>query len=747
MDSGELHTVQGDNRTLDFDVEGMTCGSCAARVQRTLRGRPGVTGAAVNFATNRAEVTAEPDVDAAELIAAVNAIGYDLSLIDGGRRDAEEIAVDPYERDQRTWLIRVLAVAPAAAFMAITMLMGHDAMANDTLRGAMLAVAIPVQFWVGWPFLREAARRARRLTANMDTLISVGTLAAFGFSVYQLATGEMDLYFETAVMIIAFLSLGRYLEARAKGRAGKAIRALLELGAKEARVVRDGAEVMVPIDEVMVGDVVRVRPGEKVPVDGDVLSGSSAVDESMLTGESVPIDKGPGTKVTGATVNASGVLTIRASAVGADSVLAQIVRLVEEAQMGKAKIQRLADRISGIFVPVVFGIAFATVVGWTLVGGTPSEGLLAAVAVLIIACPCALGLATPTAIMVGTGRGADLGVLIKSTDVLERTRDITTIVFDKTGTLTRGEMSVTDVEPVDEDDVLGFAGAVEAHSEHPIGAAIREAARRRGQVAKVASFEAFAGYGVRGDVVATDSATTVWVGRRKLMAEAGLVIAETLEESAERLESEGKTAVFVGWGGEAKGVVAVADTIKDGSREAVSELRSMGLSVVMITGDNSRTADAIAHSLGLDRVLSEVLPQDKVNEVRRLQEAGETVAMVGDGVNDAPALVQADLGVAMGTGTDVAIEASDLTLMSGDPRKVTTAIRLSRRTYRTIVQNLFWAFGYNVAAIPAAAFGLLNPIVAGAAMAFSSVSVVTNSLRLRRFGRSGTNRRPRREET
>ena len=727
-------TDRANGQTLDITVEGMTCGSCAARVQKALEAQAAVSQADVNFATGRARVIAEPGLDVDELAAAVDRIGYKLSRVEGTGRDGAPSVLDDNEKNQQMWLVRVLAVAPAAAFMTVTMLMGHDAMTNDALRWTMFAVAVPVQFWVGWPFLREAARRARRFTANMDTLISVGTLAAFGFSVYQLVTGGMELYFETAVLIIGFLSLGRLFEARAKRRAGRAIRALLELGAKEARLIVGDDERMVPIESVHGGDIVRVRPGEKVPVDGEVIEGASAVDESMLTGESVPVEKVPGSKVVGAAVNTSGVLTLRATAVGAESALAQIVKLVEEAQTGKAAIQRLADRISAVFVPIVFAIAAITFLGWAVMGGDVPKGILSAVAVLIIACPCALGLATPTAIMVGTGRGADIGVLIKSMEVLERTRDITTVVFDKTGTLTRGEMEVTDVVTfgVDEDDFLRRAGAVEAHSEHPIGAAIRDRARATGPLPTTAAFEALAGFGVRGEVP-RQGGDLVWVGRRKLMAEGGLVMPEQLEETAESLEKVGKTVVFAGWRGEVRGVIAVADTTKDGAEEAVRELRSMGLSVVMITGDNALTADAIAKSLGIERVLSEVLPEDKVAEIRRLQEAGEIVAMVGDGVNDAPALVQSDLGIAMGSGTDVAIEASDLTLMTGDPRKVVAAVNLSRRTYRTIVQNLFWAFGYNVAAIPAAAVGLLNPILAGAAMAFSSVSVVTNSLRLRRF--------------
>lgn len=718
----------------DLIIDGMTCGSCAARVQRALEKTEGVEQADVNFATGKARVTVESQVSPHLLAEAVDRAGYRVATFSSNGRAEKSSPSRPdlQKADERHWFVRLAAVTPAALFMAITMLMGADAMESDFLRWTMLIVALPVQFWVGWPFLRAAARRARRMTANMDTLISVGTLAAFGLSVYQLLSGGMELYFETGVLIIAFLTLGRYFEARAKRRAGAAIRALLELGAKEARLVTADGERMVAVDSVKVGDVLRVRPGEKIPVDGEVIGGASAVDESMLTGESAPIEKSRGDKVIGATVNASGVLTIKTTAVGADSALAQIVRLVEDAQTGKAAIQRLADRVSGVFVPFVFALALMTLAGWSIFGNS-TEGLLAAVAVLIIACPCALGLATPTAIMVGTGRGADLGVLIKSTEVLERTRGITTVVFDKTGTLTRGEMSVTDVVPagVDEDELLRFVGAVEAHSEHPIGAAIRDRAEANGALIEVDSFESVPGYGVRGVVKAEN--IPVWAGSRKLMAEAGLVIPEALEDAAGELERQGRTAIFVGWDGETRGVVGVADTLKDGARETLAQLRASGLSVVMLSGDNSVTAEAIAGDLGIERVLSEVLPQEKVAEVRRLQEAGEIVAMVGDGVNDAPALVQADLGIAMGGGTDVAIEASDLTLMTGDPRKVVTAIRLSRRTYRTIVQNLYWAFGYNIAAIPAAAFGLLSPVLAGAAMAFSSVSVVANSLRLRRF--------------
>jgi cation-transporting ATPase V len=728
--------------TIDFRVEGMTCGSCAARVQRVLAKTEGVADAEVNLATGRAHLTLQRPLPAAELQARVARIGYGLSPLaetPGGGDDSEE-------RARRSWRRRVWLVAPAAVFAVATMLAGPTLMEDGRWRLALFAVATLVQFGIGWPFLREAARRARRGSANMDTLIAVGTLAAYGFSVVQLLTGGMELYFETAILLLAFLTLGRWFEARARGRAGQAIRALLELGAKQARVLRDGAEVLVPVERVTVGDLLRIRPGEKVPVDGEVLAGASAVDESMLTGESVPVDKAPGDRVAGATVNAGGVLTVRATAVGADTALAQIVRLVEQAQAGKGELQRLADRISAVFVPLVLAVAVLTFTVWAVFGGDPVKGLIAGVAVLIIACPCALGLATPTAIMVGTGRGAELGVLIKSVEVLERTRRITTVVVDKTGTLTRGQMALTDVVPgqgVDRAELLRLAGAVEADSEHPIGAAIAAAARQQGELPAAHGFQAVAGQGVHAEVAAGNGGpVTVWVGRRKLAADAGLLVPQALEAAAERLEQEGRTAVLVGWQGEAGGVLAVADTLKDGAADLVRRLHDMGLEVAMLTGDNQATAQAIAASVDIDRVLAEVLPADKVGEIARLQTEGKVVAMVGDGVNDAPALVQADLGVAIGSGTDVAIQASDLTLLRGDLDGVATAIALSRRIYRTITQNLFWAFGYNTAAIPLAAAGLLSPVVAGAAMALSSVSVVANSLRLRRFGRPVRNDHP-----
>ncbi|MBW3562852.1 MAG: heavy metal translocating P-type ATPase [Actinobacteria bacterium] len=711
----------------------MTCGSCAARVQRTLGKQDGVTDAEVNFATGKARVVVRPGAASPdELERAVEKAGYQLHPATELQRDVRD-AQDPEEAAKRGWFRRVAIGWPLALVVMWLAMFSGDLTMEPWARWTMFGLTTVVQFGVGWPFLREAAVRARHLTANMDTLIGMGTLAAYLYSTVALVTGSGDLYFESAALIIVFLVLGRYFEARAKSRAGRAIRALLGLGAKEATVIRDGAEVTVPIEQVAVGDLLRVRPGEKIPTDGVVVDGASAVDESMLTGESVPVEKTEGSAVAGATVNTSGVLTVQATAVGADTALSQIVRQVEEAQAGKAEVERLADRVAAIFVPSVIGVAGLTFLGWWLVGGDPVKGLIASVAVLIIACPCALGLATPTAIMVGTGRGADLGILIRGVESLERVRTITTVVFDKTGTLTRGEMSLTDVvaEGATEGEVLRLAAAVEDASEHPIGRAVVDAGRERGlDLPPVDAFEAVAGHGVRGDA----EGTTVWVGSRKLAAEAGLVVPEALEDAAIRLENEAKTAVLAGWDGEVRGVLAVADTLKSDARQVVERLHDLGLRVAMITGDNARTAQAIADQVGIDRVLAEVLPAEKRSEIERLQAEGEIVAMVGDGVNDAPALVQADLGMAIGTGTDVAIESSDLTLMRDELDSVVTAIDLSRRTYRTILQNLGWAFAYNTLAIPLAAAGLLSPVIAGAAMAFSSVSVVLNSLRLRRFG-------------
>jgi len=716
----------------EFTVTGMTCGSCAARVERTLAKQDGVERAAVNLATERAVVAFDPGrLGLHDLVAAVEKAGYGLAPVAAAA--STEAAVDSEAAFQALWLRRVLVAGPLGiAVLVLSMVWMHEPWA----RWAAFALATPVQFWAGWPFLHQAAVRARSGAANMDTLIAIGTLSAYFFSAAQVAFGHRhtEHYFDSAALIIAFLLLGRYFEARAKGRASRAIRSLLELGAKEATLVVAGEERTVPIDTVAPGDLLRVRPGEKIPVDGVVVDGASAVDESMLTGESVPVDKAPGDTVVGATMNVHGVLTIRASAVGADTALAQIVRLVEEAQGSKAPVQHLADRIAGVFVPIVLGIAVLTLAGWWA-AGEPGQGLVAAVAVLIIACPCALGLATPTAIMVGTGRGAAMGILIKGGEVLERSKRIDTVVFDKTGTLTMGRMAVTDVVPaagIDPVDLLGRAAAVEAGSEHPVGRAVVERARADGLAVTAASdFASVAGHGVTGSV----DGVTVVVGRRALLSDAWAVIPDDVAAAARRLEVDGKTAVLAGWDGEARGVIAVADTVQPNAAAVVAELRAMGIGCVMITGDNRPTAEAIAAQVGIDRVVAEVLPQDKVAEVRRLQAEGRVVAMVGDGVNDAPALVQADLGIAIGSGTDVAIESSDITLLSSDLDGVPTAIRLSRRTFRTILQNLAWAFGYNVAAIPLAVAGALNPVIAGAAMAFSSVSVVTNSLRLAGFRR------------
>jgi cation-transporting ATPase V len=708
-------------RELALDVRGMTCGSCVTRVERALRSQAGVLEARVNLATEQAVVRlADHAAPFEALRGAVKSSGYDIAV-------HQDRAGDEATRvEQRDWLRRVLLAWPLGiAVMVLSMVW----MMEDWARWTAVALTTPVQFWAGWPFIRNAGHRALTLSANMDTLIALGTLTAYGYSVWALFAGEV-LYFDTAALIIAFLLLGKYLEARARGRASEAITRLLELGAKEAHVLRDGREISLPVDQVGVGDLVRVRPGEKIPTDGVVVEGASAVDESMLTGESVPVDKGNDDEVTGGTLNTDGTLLVRTARVGKDTALAQIVKLVAEAQSNKAPIQRLADRVAGVFVPIVIGIALVTALGWLAVSGDVRASILPAVAVLIIACPCAMGLATPAAIMVGTGRGAQMGILIRGGEVLERSRRIDVVAFDKTGTLTEGRMRL--VEVVGDDQVLARAAAAEAGSEHPIArAVVRGAEERRLTVPQATRFRSVAGLGVRAEV----EGTRVVVGRRRLLEREGHQVPDWLGHEAERLQGEGKTVFWVGWDEKARGVLAVADVLKAGAKEAVSALHRLGVEVAMITGDNRRTAEAIARDVGIDRVLAEVLPADKVVEVRRLQEEGKVVAMVGDGINDGPALAQADLGIAIGTGTDVAIEASDLTLMGGDLQDVVTAISLSRRTFRTIVQNLVWAFGYNVALIPAAAVGLLNPIFAGAAMAFSSVSVVTNSLRLRRFGR------------
>ncbi len=723
-----LSTPQPEPGPLVFQVGGMTCGSCAARVQRKLRSQPGVADAEVNFATREARVQlADPPAPVQKLQEAVGGTGYTLTPLAGP--DGAGGSEDPYAEEQRSWLRRLLVAFPLGL---VVLYLSLARMGQPAAGFLAWALTTPVQFGAGWPILVGAARRARRGQANMDTLIALGTLAAYLFSTARLLidpTGE--LYFDTAALIIAFILLGRFFEVRAKRRASRAISALLELGAKQARVLDpDGSERLVDVAALAPGQRFVVRPGEKVATDGVVVEGASAVDESMLTGESVPVEKSPGSVVIGATVNAGGRLVVQATRVGQDTALAQIVRLVEQAQSGRPAIQRLADRISAVFVPVVAAVAVTAFAGWTMLAGDPVRGLVAAVAVLIIACPCALGLATPTAIMVGTGRGAALGVLIKGGEVLEASRRIDTVVFDKTGTLTHGQMRL--VGAVGDPDTLRLAAAVENGSDHPVGAAVVEAARQAGiPLPPVTGFRSMPGRGVGAAVDGRE----VLVGRASLLLDHGWKVPPELVDEARRFEEAAATAFYVGWDGQARGVLAVADTVKNEAVAAVRALHGMGLHTVMITGDNQRAAQAVAAAVGIDRVLAEVLPEDKVGEVRRLQSEGRRVAMVGDGVNDAPALVQAELGVAIGTGTDVAIESSDVTLLGGSVTGVVTALGLARRTYRTIRQNLFWAFAYNTVLIPVTAFGLLNPVLAGAAMALSSVTVVANSLRLSTVGR------------
>ncbi|GAA1309141.1 heavy metal translocating P-type ATPase [Brachybacterium tyrofermentans] len=738
---------------IELEIGGMTCASCANRIERKLNKLDGVS-ASVNYATEKAKVTAPEGYDPQLLVAEVEKSGYTAALptppsARGAQSDgAEEPAPDLELIALRQRLIGSIVLSVPVIAMAMI-----PALQFTYWQWLSLALAAPVIIWGAWPFHKAAWANLKQGAATMDTLISMGTSAAFLWSLYALflgtagmpgmthpfeltispSDGAATIYLEVGAGVTMFLLAGRYVEKRSKRQAGAALRALLEMGAKEVSVLRGGQERTIPARDLVVGDEFIVRPGEKIATDGVITSGTSAVDVSMLTGESVPAEVAEGDAVTGATVNAGGRLLVRATRVGGDTQLAQMAKLVEEAQTGKAEVQRLADRISGIFVPIVLVIAVVTLTVWLLLGFPVTAGFTAAVAVLVIACPCALGLATPTALLVGTGRGAQMGVLIKGPEVLESTRTVDTVVLDKTGTVTTGKMTLVDVvaDPgTDRAEVLRMAGAVEDSSEHPIAQAIATGATQEtGVLPAPSTFENVPGQGVHGTV----EGRSVLVGRETLLADAQMVLSPEVAAAKAEAEGQGRTVVTVGWDGAARGILVVADAVRPTSAEAVAQMVELGLTPVLLTGDNETVARQIAAEVGIDEVIAEVLPAQKVDVVTRLQAEGRVVAMVGDGVNDAPALAQADLGLAMGTGTDVAIEASDITLVRGDLRSAVDAIRLSRRTLSTIKVNLFWAFAYNVAAIPIAALGMLNPMLAGAAMAFSSVFVVGNSLRLRSF--------------
>ncbi|WP_062209344.1 cation-translocating P-type ATPase [Streptomyces sp. NBRC 109706] len=751
----------GDASRVELSIGGMTCAACANRVERKLNKLAGVT-ATVNYATEKARVDFADGVTVDDLIAQVEATGYtaqppppppDPDAPGGSAPTAEEAAASA--DDGRLRALRDRLAISAVLTVPVIALAMVPAWQFTNWQWISLALAWPVVVWGAWPFHKAAWTNLRHGASTMDTLVSMGTLAALGWSVYALlfgtageagmthpfrftierTDGSANIYLEAAAGVTTFILAGRYFEARAKRRSGAALRALLELGARDVGVLRGGREERVPVERLVVGDAFVVRPGEKIATDGEVIEGSSAVDASMLTGESAPVEVAVGDTVTGATVNAGGRLVVRATRIGADTQLARMARLVEDAQNGKARVQRLADRISGVFVPVVIALAAATLGFWWGTGGGLAPAFTAAVAVLIIACPCALGLATPTALLVGTGRGAQLGILIKGPEVLESTQRVDTIVLDKTGTVTEGRMTLLAVRPADGEDeteVLRLAGVLENASEHPIARAIAQAATERvGSLPAPEEFANVEGLGVRGTV----DGHAVLVGRPRLLVDRALTLPAEVERALAGAEAEGRTAVVVAWDGAARGVLVVADAIKPTSAEAIERFRALGLTPMLLTGDNATVAASVARQVGIDedQVIAEVLPTDKAEVITRLRSEGRTVAMVGDGVNDAAALATADLGLAMGTGTDVAIEAADLTLVSGDPRAAGDAIRLARRTLSTIKGNLFWAFAYNVAALPLAAAGLLNPMLAGAAMAFSSVFVVSNSLRLRRF--------------
>jgi len=744
-----MSSTTHEARQVELAIGGMTCASCATRIERKLNKVDGVS-ATVNFATEKAKVNLPAGLSTQDAIRTVEDTGYTASVPDVV---PEEGPAGEHEYDEHTRSLRQRMLVSVTLAVPVIVLAMVPPLQFTYWQWLSLTLTAPVVVWGAWPFHKAAWTNLRHGAATMDTLISLGVSAAFLWSLYALFLGGagqpglhhgfdltvqrgmagQNIYLEVATGLTAAILAGRFFEARSKRRAGAALRALLELGAKDAAVLRNGREERIPIEQLALGDRFVVRPGEKIATDGVVEDGSSAIDASMLTGESVPVEVGPGDTVVGATVNAGGRLVVRATRIGADTQLAQMAKLVEDAQSGKAEIQRLADRIAGVFVPIVMALAVATLGLWLAAGVGAAAAFSAAVAVLIIACPCGLGLATPTALLVGTGRGAQLGILIKGTEVLESTRRIDTVVLDKTGTVTTGRMSLHRVHisaGVDEAEVLRLAGAVEHASEHPIARAIAVAAEEHSDaLPPVESFSNLEGLGVRGVV----DGHAVLVGRESLLAQWSIALPEELRLAKEQAEQQGRTAVLVAWDGQARAVLVVADTIKPTSAEAIRGLRALGLRPVLLTGDNETAARAVAAEVGIDEVIAEVLPKDKADVVTRLQGEGRVVAMVGDGVNDAAALAQADLGLAMGTGTDVAIEASDLTLVRGDLRAAVDAIRLARRTLRTIKGNLFWAFAYNVAALPLAALGLLNPLIAGAAMAFSSVFVVSNSLRLRRF--------------
>jgi P-type Cu+ transporter len=748
---------------VELAIGGMTCASCAARVEKKLNRMDGVV-ATVNYATERARVTFADGVTPDDLVAAVARTGYTAGLPRQDAPSTDDPTDDTAEQpDPAVASLRQRMLVTAALTVPVLALSMVPALQFDFWQWLALTLAAPVVTWGAWPFHRATLTALRHGGSTMDTLVSLGVTAAFGWSLYALflggageqgmsmpftlvparGSGADEIYLEVASGVTLFLLVGRYLEARARRASGAAMRALLSLGAKDVAVLRDGTEVRVPVSALQVGEEFVVRPGEKVATDGEVVRGTSAVDAAVLTGEPVPVEVGPGDAVVGATVNVGGRLVVRATRVGADTQLAQIARLVEAAQNGKADVQRLADRVSGVFVPVVLAIAVATLGFWLATGASPELAFTAAVAVLIIACPCALGLATPTALLVGTGRGAELGIIVKGPEVLERTRRVDTVVLDKTGTVTTGRMTLLEVVPaagISRADVLRLAGALESASEHPVGRAVAVAAAAElGSLPQVHDFVNVEGLGVRAVVRATDPTDdrthAVVVGRPALLADWSQPLPTELTGALAAAEADGRTVVAVGWDGAARGLLVVADTVKPTSAEAVRQLRDLGLRPMLLTGDNAAAAQAVGREVGIaaDDVVAGVLPAGKLEVVRRLQGEGRVVAMVGDGVNDAAALAAADLGLAMGTGTDVAMEASGLTLVRGDLRVAADAIRLSRATLRTIKTNLAWAFGYNAAALPLAAAGLLNPMIAGAAMAASSVLVVTNSLRLRRF--------------